>query len=51
VSSELIAIEDGTDDGDEVIDVLNPDMGSETRSTLGRTFPHETDLNGLMTAI
>lgn len=49
----VIAIEDGTDDGDEAIDTyLIPTWGSETvLNVLGRYFPHETDLNGMMTAI
>ncbi|MBK8797373.1 MAG: hypothetical protein IPM07_13930 [Anaerolineales bacterium] len=52
-SGVLIAIEDGTDDGDESIDAyLIPTWGSETvLNVLGRYFPHETDLNGMMTAI
>ena len=49
----VIAMEDGTDDGDEAIDTyLIPTWGSETvLNLLGRYFPHETDLNGMMTAI
>ncbi|MFN8489981.1 MAG: CARDB domain-containing protein [Caldilineaceae bacterium] len=48
-----IAIEDGTDDGDENIDTyLIPTWGSETVLTvLARYFPHETDTNGTVTAI
>ncbi|MFZ4848507.1 MAG: CARDB domain-containing protein [Caldilinea sp.] len=54
VSSNMaIAMEDGTDDGDERIDTyLIPTWGSETvLNVLGRYFPHETDANGMMTAI
>ncbi len=48
-----IAIEDGTDDGNEIIDTyLIPTWGQETvLDVLARYFPHETDANGTMTAI
>ena len=54
VSSNMaIAVEDGTDDNDEGIDTyLIPTWGSETvLNVLGRYFPHETDANGMVTAI
>jgi hypothetical protein len=49
----LIAIEDGTADGNEVIDsYLIPTWGQETvLDVLARYFPHDTDANGMMTAI
>ncbi|MBI1299254.1 hypothetical protein GC175_30350, partial [bacterium] len=49
----LIAIEDGTADGNEVIDsYLIPTWGQETvLDVLARYFPHATDANGMMTAI
>ncbi|MDQ7030386.1 MAG: thrombospondin type 3 repeat-containing protein [Ardenticatenia bacterium] len=49
----LIAIEDGTDDGDEAIDTyLIPTWGSETvLDVLARYFPHETDADGNLIAI
>lgn len=49
----LIAIEDGTTDGDETIDsYLIPTWGDETvLDVLGRYFPHTTDENGMMVAI
>lgn len=49
----LIAIEDGTDDGDEAIDTyLIPTWGQETvLDVLRRYFPHETDTSGMVTAI
>ncbi|MCW5840209.1 MAG: hypothetical protein KIT77_03110 [Caldilinea sp.] len=52
-STIIVSIEDGTDDGDEAIDTyLIPTWISETvLNVLGRFFPHETDLNGMMTAI
>lgn len=41
----LIALEDGTDDGDEAIDTyLIPTWGQESvLNVLARYFPHETD--------
>jgi hypothetical protein len=52
-SGVMIAIEDGTDDGDEAIDTyLIPTWGQETvLNVLARYFPHQTDVNGMMTAI
>ncbi len=52
-ASVLIAIEDGTDDGNELIDTyLIPTWGSETvLDVLARYFPHELDENGMMVAI
>ena len=49
----LLAMEDGTDDGDEAIDTyLIPTWGTETvLDVLARYFPHETDSDGLLTAI
>ncbi|GIV80146.1 MAG: hypothetical protein KatS3mg050_4540 [Litorilinea sp.] len=49
----LFAVEDGTDDGDEAIDTyLIPTWGQETvLDVLARYFPHETDANGMLTAI
>ncbi len=49
----LIALEDGTDDGDESIDTyLIPTWGEETvLNVLARYFPHATDANGMLTAI
>ena len=49
----LVALEDGTADGDELIDsYLIPTWGAETvLDVLARYFPHETDANGMMTAI
>ena len=49
----LIAIEDGTDDGDEAIDTyLIPTWGNETvLDVLARYFPHETDAAGNLIAI
>ena len=49
----LIAMEDGTDDGDELIDTyLIPTWGQETvLNVVARYFPHETDSTGTMTAI
>ncbi len=49
----LIAMEDGTSDGNEVIDsYLIPTWGQETvLDVLARYFPHDTDANGMMTAI
>ncbi len=49
----LIAMEDGTDDGDESIDpYLLPTWGDETAlDVLARYFPHETDADGTITAI
>ncbi|OUC05980.1 hypothetical protein RY27_23910, partial [Litorilinea aerophila] len=49
----LFAMEDGTDDGDEAIDTyLIPTWGQETvLDVLARYFPHETDANGMLTAI
>lgn len=52
-SSVLIAIEDGTDDGDEAIDTyLLPTWGEETvLDVMARYFPHTVDENGMMIAI
>ena len=49
----LVAIEDGSDDGDEAIDsYLIPTWGQETvMDVLTRYFPHETDADGNLTAI
>jgi PKD repeat protein len=49
----LIAIEDGTDDGDEAIDTyLIPTWGTETvLDVLARYFPHTTDADGNLIAI
>jgi len=49
----LIAIEDGTDDGDELIDTyLIPTWGTETvLDVLARYFPHTTDADGNLIAI
>ncbi len=49
----LLAMEDGTDDGDEAIDTyLIPTWGEETvLDVLGRYFPHTTDENGMMVAV
>lgn len=49
----LIALEDGTADGDETIDTyLIPTWGNETvLQVLARYFPNETDANGMLTAI
>lgn len=50
----LIAMEDGTDDGDELIDAyLIPTWtpGETVLNVLARYFPHTTDANGMMTAI
>jgi subtilase family serine protease len=49
----LIAIEDGTDDGDELIDTyLIPTWGTETvLDVLARYFPHDTDADGNLIAI
>lgn len=52
-SSVTVAIDDGIADGDELIDAyVIPTWGSETLlDVLARYFPHETDLNGTVTAI
>jgi hypothetical protein len=49
----LVAIEDGTDDGDEAIDTyLIPTWGTETvLDVLARYFPHTTDADGNLIAI
>ena len=49
----MLAMEDGTDDGDESIDTyLIPTWGAETvLDVLARYFPHETDADGMMIAI
>ena len=49
----LIALEDGTSDGDEAIDsYLIPTWGQETvLQVLARYFPHETDTAGTIIAI
>jgi PKD repeat protein len=49
----LIAIEDGTDDGDEAIDTyLIPTWGTETvLDVLARYFPHTADADGNLIAI
>ncbi|MGB9872763.1 MAG: hypothetical protein ACPLYD_14045, partial [Anaerolineae bacterium] len=49
----LIALEDGTDDGDEAIDTyLIPTWGAETvLDVLARYFPHQTDADGNLIAI
>ena len=43
-----MAMEDGTDDGDEAIDPYSiPTWGEETvLDVLARYFPHETDADG-----
>jgi hypothetical protein len=48
-----VAIEDGTDDGDELIDTyLIPTWGTETvLDILARYFPHTTDADGNLIAI
>ncbi len=52
-SGVLVAIEDGTDDGDELIDTyLIPTWGEETvLDVLARYFPHTTDADGNLIAI
>jgi hypothetical protein len=49
----LVAMEDGTDDGDEAIDTyLIPTWGTETvLDVLGRYFPHTADADGNLIAI
>lgn len=49
----LVAVEDGTDDGDEAIDTyLIPTWGSETvLDVLARYFPHTADADGNLTAV
>ena len=49
----LLAMEDGTADGDEAIDTyLIPTWGSETvLDVLARYFPHTTDADGMMVAV
>jgi len=49
----LTAIEDGTDDGDEEIDIyLIPTWGEETvLDVLARYFPHTTDADGNLIAV
>ena len=49
----LLAMEDGTADGDEAIDTyLIPTWGTETvLDVLARYFPHTTDENGMMIAV
>jgi hypothetical protein len=49
----LVAMEDGTDDGDEAIDTyLIPTWGTETvLDVLARTFPHTADADGNLIAI
>lgn len=49
----LVAIEDGTDDGDEAIDTyLIPTWGEETvLDVLARYFPHTTDADGTLIAV
>ena len=49
----LVAMEDGTDDGDEAIDTyLIPTWGDETvLDVLARYFPHTTDADGNLIAI
>jgi hypothetical protein len=49
----LVAIEDGTDDGDEAIDTyLIPTWGTETvLDVLARYFPHTADADGNLIAI
>jgi PKD repeat protein len=49
----LVAMEDGTDDGDEAIDTyLIPTWGTETvLDVLARYFPHTTDADGNLIAI
>ncbi len=49
----LVAMEDGTDDGDESIDpYLIPTWGNETAlDVLARYFPHETDADGTLVSI
>ena len=53
-SGVLIAMEDGTADGDELIDTyLIPTWkpGETVLNVLARYFPHQTDANGTLTAI
>ncbi|MCB0186906.1 MAG: hypothetical protein KDE31_21715, partial [Caldilineaceae bacterium] len=52
-SGVLVAMEDGTDDGDEAIDTyLIPTWGEEmVLDVLARYFPHNTDANGMLTTI
>ncbi|MBU1750130.1 MAG: hypothetical protein KKA73_20795, partial [Chloroflexi bacterium] len=52
-TSVLVALEDGTADGDEAIDAyLIPTWGDETAlDVLARYFPHETDAYGNLIAI
>ncbi len=53
-SGVLIAIEDGTDDGDEAIEpFLIPTWGDgdTAQDVIARYFPHDVDADGMMTAI
>lgn len=53
MAGALVAVEDGTDDGDEKIDrYLVPTWGEETvQDVLARYFPYEEDADGNMLAI